>query len=153
MPRRPWRSTKLARARLQDKRFRLNDKFRIEHLHRAKEGYVSGAEMSTQQEWLCMEEDTDINFSNITIMPDNPAEPVNSGRAVKDIPGKETNQPLTNILLAGTPDAGGGGEVREEEHQEVQHGQGTQLGQDQQASPFLPAELVDLKSPPWGSRS
>jgi hypothetical protein len=94
-----------------------------------------------------MEKNTDNTFSNITIMPDNPAEPGNSGRAVKDIPGKETNQPLTKILLAGTPDAGGGCELHEEEHQEVQHGQGTQLGQDQQASPFLPAELVDLTSP------
>ena len=130
-PRRPWRSTGKTRQRFAEKRQILNDKFREEQLQRAKKDNILGAERSTRQEWLVEKMDTDNNITTPSIMSDHSTGPGNSGRAVKDIPGKEISKLYNDMLSAGPVGVGVAGEECAEGHQETQHDQECRHGQHQ----------------------
>ena len=101
MPRRPWRSTGLARERYKQcrklaKDNELNDKFKVEQLHWAKEGHVAGGAVSWIQELASSRVEQDRATSG--------EKPGGSVDSAKDNPGKHSNIHCSNTFLAGCYD-------------------------------------------------
>ena len=101
MQRRPWKSTGLARERLDHcrqvaKDTNMNDKFNDEQLHWAKEGRVAGDAVDWMQEVASCRVDQDIIIRNTSV-----EKPGGSAETAKDIPGKHSTNHLSNIFLPG----------------------------------------------------
>ena len=116
--RRPWRSTRLARARLlkvaESCQMNMNDKFFGKSLHWAKDSFVPGAGRSNMPREEIREVDNNKSSSIInTNYSASMVKPGSSSTAVKDTPGKDNYIPVTNIVFQGQECAREGGQVCE----------------------------------------
>ena len=129
MPRRPWRSTGLARERFEkcrqlDKDTQLNDKFNHEQFYWAKEGLIIGAAWSLVQEEASSREEQE-NIIRATSVQ----KPGGSGETAKEIPGKHSYSNLSNTYLP----AGHDGDIGQDDGQgEQQQGAGAVQGHQDQ---------------------
>ena len=92
----------------------IHDKFLKENLLWAKVYTVPGAGKSSMPREDSMERIYNINISNITTRKASSKDkPGSSSTAVKDTPGKDKVNPVTNLNLPGHEQAGGAGQVHE----------------------------------------
>ena len=124
--RRMWRSLRSARTRLQEMSWKpriMNDKFMSFNIPRAKEGLVSGAGESIMLDRMEVDKSTTTSTGMTNIAEyKNETKPGGSFEAIKDKPGKDNLDIVTNVVLPGSVDAGDvGGEL-----QEGLHGLGSQ---------------------------
>ena len=121
-----WRSTRLARVRqgelsqdIQTRHSELNDKCSFMNLPRAKDNCVPGGGGWTEEASKLMDKDTsNTSMQNIIIMANPLSKPGSSGTTVKDDPGKDILNPVSNLIFKEHEDSedhgkeveGGGGQ-------------------------------------------